>query len=165
MVDSVRIPKYSQQSFYCWWQNIHYHLSMAKYTLPACLKFCLIHDHLANLWNRIATKILDMFRIIALKQHTFSQSDPVLIRQFSKKLPSDPVLILPKLASVLVQSDPVLIRAHLWKEPKPAGSDPDFWSPILVDYENFLEPEPDWISVLLKPDPDYPKLFENLRYV
>jgi len=34
-----------------------------------------------------------------------------------------------------------------------------------VDYENFLEPEPDWISVLLKPDPDYPKLFENLRYV
>jgi len=54
-----------------------------------------------------------MFRIIALKQHNFSQSDPVLIRQFSKKLQSDPVLILPKLASVLIQSDPVLIRAHL----------------------------------------------------
>ena len=42
-----------------------------------------------------------MFRIIALKQRKFSQSDPVLI--------------LPKLASVLIQSDPVLIRAHLWR--------------------------------------------------
>ena len=31
-----------------------------------------------------------------------------------KKLPSDPVLIRPKLASVLIQSEPVLIRAHLW---------------------------------------------------
>jgi len=40
-VDTVRIPKYSQQSFCYWWQNIHYHLSMAKYTLPACLKFCI----------------------------------------------------------------------------------------------------------------------------
>jgi len=55
-----------------------------------------------------------MFRIITLKQHKFSQSDPVLICQFSKKWQSDPVLILPKLASVLIQSDPVLIRAHLW---------------------------------------------------
>jgi len=44
----------------------------------------------------------------------FFQSDPVLIRQFSKKLQSDPVLIRPKLVSVLIQSDPVLIRAHLW---------------------------------------------------
>jgi len=43
----------------------------------------------------------------------FSQSDPVLVPQFSKKLQSDPVLIRPKLASVLIQSDPVLIRAHL----------------------------------------------------
>jgi len=55
-----------------------------------------------------------MFRIITLKQHKFSQSDPVLIRQFLKTLPSDPVLILPKLASVLIQSDSDLIRAHLW---------------------------------------------------
>jgi len=36
---------------------------------------------------------------MTLKQQKFSQSDPVLIR--------------PKLASVLIQSDPVLIRAHL----------------------------------------------------
>jgi len=49
-----------------------------------------------------------MFRIITLKQHKFSQSDPVLIRQFPKKLQSEPVLILPKLASLLIQSDPVL---------------------------------------------------------
>jgi len=41
----------------------------------------------------------DIFRIITLKRHKFSQSDPVLIR--------------PKLASVLIQTDPVLIRAHL----------------------------------------------------
>ena len=55
-----------------------------------------------------------MFRIITQKYQKFSQSDPVLNHQFSKKLQSDPVLIQPKLASVLIQSDPVLIRAHLW---------------------------------------------------
>ena len=55
-----------------------------------------------------------MFRIITLKQKIFSQSDPVLIRQSSKKLQSDPVLIWPQLASPLIQSDPVLIRAHQW---------------------------------------------------
>jgi len=54
-----------------------------------------------------------MFGTITLKQEKFSLSDPVLIRQFSKKLQSDPVLIRPKLASVLIQSDPILIRAHL----------------------------------------------------
>jgi len=48
-----------------------------------------------------------------LKQKIISQSDPVLIRQSSKKLQSDPVLIRPNMASVLIQSDPVLIRAHL----------------------------------------------------
>jgi len=37
----------------------------------------------------------------------------VPIRQFSKKLQSDPDLIRPKLASVLIQSDTILIRAHL----------------------------------------------------
>jgi len=35
--------------------------------------------------------------------------------------------------------------------------DPDFWSPIRKNYEIFLDPEPDWMSFLLKPDPDYPK--------
>jgi len=49
-----------------------------------------------------------MVRIAILKQHNFSQSDPVLIRQFSKKLQSDPVLIWPNLASVLIPSDLVL---------------------------------------------------------
>jgi len=74
-----------------------------------------LHYHLANLRNRITTKIFDIFRIITLKQQKFSQSNPVLIRQFSKKLQSDPVLIRPKLASVLipVQTNPVLICAHL----------------------------------------------------
>jgi len=33
-----------------------------------------------------------MVRIITLKQQNFSQSDPVLIRQFKKKLQSDAVL-------------------------------------------------------------------------
>jgi len=54
-----------------------------------------------------------MVRITTLKQQNFSQSDLVLICQFSEKLQSDSVLIRPKLASVLIQSDPVLIRAHL----------------------------------------------------
>jgi len=52
--------------------------------------------------------------MITLKQKVFSQSDPVLIRQSSKNLQSDPVLTRPKSASFLIQSDPVLIRAHLW---------------------------------------------------
>jgi len=42
---------------------------------------------------------------------------------------------------------------------------PYFWSPILPVYKNFLDPKPFWISVFLKPEPDYPKLFENLPYV
>jgi len=50
-----------------------------------------VHYHLANLRNRITTKII--FRIITLKQQKFCQSNPVPIRQFSKKLQSDPVLI------------------------------------------------------------------------
>jgi len=79
-----------------WWQNIYYFL--------------------ANLWNRITTKNFDIFRIISnhIKTTKVSQSDPVLNRQFSKKLQSNPALIRPKLASVLIQSDTVLIRAHLW---------------------------------------------------
>jgi len=32
--------------------------------------------------------------------------------------------------------------------------DPDFWIPIWKIFEIFLDPEPDWISFLLKPDPD-----------
>jgi len=72
-----------------------------------------VHHHLANQLNRITTKIFDIFRIITLKQQKFSQSDPVLILQFSKELQSDPALIRPKLVSVLIQSDPDLIRAHL----------------------------------------------------
>ena len=47
--------------------------------------------------------------------------------------------------------------------------DPDFWSPIRQNYEIFLDPEPDWISFLLKPDPDDQKRFEHflifLRFV
>jgi len=83
---------------------------MAKYTLPSfygkiyttsLFEALYVHDHLANLWNGITNKILDMFRIITLKQHKFYQSDPVLV--------------LPKLASLLIQSDPawsVLISDH-----------------------------------------------------
>ena len=43
-----------------------------------------------------------------IEKKIFSQSDPVLIRQSSKKMQSDPVLNRPKLASILIQSDPVL---------------------------------------------------------
>ena len=72
-----------------------------------------IHYHLANLWNWLTTKIFVFFSIITLKLQNFSQSHPVLIRKFWKKLQSDPVLIWPKLASVLMQSDSVLILTHL----------------------------------------------------
>jgi len=66
----------------------------------------------------MTTENFVMFKIITLKQEKFSQSGPVLIRQISKNFLSDPVLIRPKLASVLIQSDPVLIRAHLCKLPQ-----------------------------------------------
>jgi len=49
-----------------------------------------------------------MVRILTLKWHKLSQSYPVLIRQISKKLQSDAVLIRTKLASGLIQSDPAL---------------------------------------------------------
>ena len=65
--------------------------------------------------------MFDVVRIITSKQQILS-SDPVLIRQFSNKLQSDPVLIRPKLVSVLIQSDPVLIRAHLLSTDR-TGSD------------------------------------------
>jgi len=32
------------------------------------------------------------------------------------------------------------------------------------NYEIFLDPEPDWMSFLLKSDPDYPKRFEHLFF-
>ena len=84
------------------WQNIHYQPVWSfVFSLP-----------ITKSVKWITTNILDMFRIITLKQHKLSQSDPVLTRQFSKKWQPDPVLILPKFASVLIQSDPVLIRAH-----------------------------------------------------
>jgi len=43
----------------------------------------------------------------------FSQSDPLQIRQFSKKLQSDPVLIRQKIGFNPDQSDQILFRAHL----------------------------------------------------
>jgi len=54
----------------------------------------------------MTTEVFDMFKILTLKEETFSQTDAVLIRHFSKKLQSDPLLIRKKLASVL-------IRAHV----------------------------------------------------
>jgi len=86
-----------------------------EYTV-ICIWWQRIHCHLGNLWNRITTKIFDIFRIITLKQKkTFSvrsSPDPPIF----KKLQSDPVLIRQKLASVLIQSDPILIRAHLCEQ-------------------------------------------------
>jgi len=80
-----------------------------------------VHYHLPNLWNQITTKIFDIFRIITLKQQKFSQSDPVLIRQFSKKIV---VRSSPDPAKIGFSPDPVLIRAHLCKIPNipPAGN-------------------------------------------
>jgi len=51
----------------------------------------------------MTTEIFDMYKIITSKQQKFSQSDPALIHQFSKKMQSDPVLIRPKLTSVLIR--------------------------------------------------------------
>jgi len=46
-----------------------------------------------------------MVRITTLKKQKFSQSDPVLIRSFSKKLQSDPVLIRAHLCCVPLKRD------------------------------------------------------------
>ena len=75
-----------------WWQDMHYHL--------------------ANLCNRITTKMFDIFRIITLKQQKFSETDPVLIRQFWKNC--SPIQSWP--GKIGFSPDPVLIRAHLCKE-------------------------------------------------
>jgi len=101
---------------------------------------------------RITTNIFDIFRIITLKQQNFSQSDPVLIRQFLKKFLSDPVLIRPKSASVVIQSDPVLIRAHLWSVGRNMNG---YWTPRLVrcslglllwDYSEKWYQKRDWLQ-------------------
>ena len=61
-------------------------------------------DHNQNFWyfqnNHIKTT-----NIFSVRS---SPDSPIF-----KKLQSDPVVIRPKLASVLIQSDPVLVRAHL----------------------------------------------------
>ena len=88
--------KKSQQSFCIWWQIIHYHL--------------------ANLWNRITTKIFDIFRIITLKQQKFSQSDPVLNSQIFKKI------------AVRSSPDP----AKIGFSPDPVRSSPDPCSSLAV---------------------------------
>jgi len=72
---------------------------MAKYALPFSKPVKSDHKHNYD---------FDIFRMITLKQQKFSQSDPVLIRQFWKKLQFVSVLLRPKLASVLIQFDPVL---------------------------------------------------------
>ena len=53
-----------------------------------------------------------MVGIITLKQQKFSQSDPVLIRQFYKKIA---VRSSPDPAKIGFSLDPILIRAHLCK--------------------------------------------------
>jgi len=59
----------------------------------------------------------------------FSPSNPVLIRQFKKKLQSDPILMLPKLPSVLIQS---------WSLPKMRGL-----SHFAIQIQSwFLKPSP-----------------------
>jgi len=139
-VDTVRIAKYSLQNFRIWWKNIHYHL--------------------ANLWNWITTKNFDVFRIITLKQQTFSQSDPVLIR--------------PKLASVLIQSDQVLIRAHLWCTAEMIGqcffdirSYPVFekWYPILPCFWKMIsDPISILVKTLLSISDKYPEVYYDARH-
>jgi len=78
---------------------------------------------LANLWNRITTKIFDIFRILTLKQQKFSQSDPVLIHRFSKKIAvrssPDPAKVgfSPDLCSSLESTPALPLRDHLWCSP------------------------------------------------
>ena len=61
-VDTVRIAKVPAELL---------HLMATYNTLPFSIGY---------LWNRITTKMFDIFRIITLKQQIVSQSDPVLIR-------------------------------------------------------------------------------------
>ena len=79
----------------------------------------------------MTTEIFDMFKITTLKQDKIYLSDPVLFRQILKKMRSDPVLIRPKSASVLIQSWSVLIsRKHqrwsleTWSRSRDASQDP-----------------------------------------
>ena len=75
-----------------------------------------MHYHLTNLWKRITTKLFDYFGIIALKQQKFAQSDPILIRLFSKKL------------VVRSSADP----AKIGFSPDPHRSSPDSCSSLLL---------------------------------
>jgi len=78
--------KKNQQSFNIWWKNIHYQL--------------------ANLWNRITTKIFDIFRIITFKKTKVfsvrSSPAPQILKKIAVRSSPDPA----KLVSVLIQSCP-----------------------------------------------------------
>jgi len=70
-------------------------MDFAFFAFSKFIKICVIGSH---------KNIFDVVRTITFKQQNFCQSDPFYIRQFSKKLQSDAVLIRPQMASVLIQS-------------------------------------------------------------
>jgi len=103
----------------------------------------------------MTTKICNIFRIITLKEQKLFQSNPVLIRQFSKKLQFDPVLIHAHLCKVALVSYRIRIL-----EPNPAG------------YLEFFGIGLVWISFPFQPDPepDYPNEIncdyrKNLKWI
>jgi len=84
---------------------------------------CSLHYHLTNLQNQITTKIFDIVRMITLQQQNFSQSDPVLIRQFSRNCSSNQSWSgqnwfqswsSPNACSSLVQSDKAFSSTNVW---------------------------------------------------
>jgi len=93
-------------------------------------------------------KIFFLVRITTIKQQNFSQSNTVLICQFLKKFQSDPVLIRPSLALVLIQSWSVLIfgsqqsrlRRSLHVRPRRTRSRSPYFK-----FEPEQEPEPEAI--------------------
>jgi len=71
-----------------------------------------MHCHLANLWNRITTKIFDIFRIITLQWKNFSvrsSPDPPIFKKIAVRSFPDP-------AKIGFSPDPV------WSSPDPCSS-------------------------------------------
>ena len=146
------MAKYSLSSFY------------GKIYTNSLFEVLYIHDHLANLWNWITTKILDMFRIITLNQNKFFQSDPVLIRKFSKKLQSDPVLSCQN-------------WRQSWSSPDPCSSlvcsctrddrIVDFHYPILSCFWKMIsvsDPNPVLVEIILSVSENYPKVYCDAQH-
>ena len=144
-------------------------------------KLCAIHiwEHTKVLWPclgafcyqhafKVHMLCYDLYSIIANFATGFSWISRIGTEPNFKYWFLQPHLFVKNLGNIALVHQGVFYQVLLLTSVVP---DPDYWSPIRQNYDICLDPEWDWISFLLKPDPDpdYQKRFQNflifLRFV